>query len=183
MKTVHSTSLSFPFLLPFSQAKLSLELIRLKSYVQRFHTLFPLPPLIPPSLSSPLTPSTPRIPSILIPGNHDLGLHLPSSSIALATRKKFINSWNGGVGGGGGGVNGVKVLGGWEVVWVDSMALIEAGVEGDSARTFVSYISDSESIPLYLSLSFSFFLAFSLTLLLLKKKKNPKSNLPSLESS
>ncbi|KAK4702764.1 ethanolamine phosphate phosphodiesterase, partial [Phenoliferia sp. Uapishka_3] len=100
------------------------------SYVHRFNKMFPLPrqpsPSLTPTLSSP-------IPSILLPGNHDLGLHLPSTSLASYARERFTESF--------GPTSGEREWGGWSVVWVDSMALLEDEV-GTEARGFVEAIGD-----------------------------------------
>ncbi|KAL8276775.1 hypothetical protein RQP46_010831 [Phenoliferia psychrophenolica] len=116
------------------------------AYVHRFNRLFPLPRLasssLTPSLSSP-------IPSILLAGNHDLGLHLPSASLASYARERFVASF--------GPVFGEKEWAGWSFVWVDSMALLE-DEGGTEARAFVESLADRPStlprillthIPLY----------------------------------
>lgn len=113
--------------------------------VAHFHSLFPLPTIS--------HNTTQKVPTIILPGNHDLGLHLPAPGVGTDEKD-----------GGGGGilsqarngrirfeehfgkVSGVQILGGWEFVWVDSMALLELGEEGDRARTFVSGISDRTSL-------------------------------------
>lgn len=101
------------------------------AYVHRFHLLFPLSRA--PSASNPHL--APPIPSILLPGNHDLGLHLPSSSLASYARERFEESF--------GPVSGEKEWGGWNLVWVDSMGLLEE--EGRAARGFVESIAERES--------------------------------------
>ncbi|GAA5910115.1 hypothetical protein JCM6882_006520 [Rhodosporidiobolus microsporus] len=99
------------------------------SYIHRFHLLFPLPRASTSSfstLSSSHSPSsslfsshplTPPIPSIVLPGNHDLGLHLPSSSLAAYHRERFVEAF--------GPTWGEREWNGWRVVWVDAMALLE----------------------------------------------------------
>ncbi|KAM0751157.1 hypothetical protein T439DRAFT_380157 [Meredithblackwellia eburnea MCA 4105] len=115
------------------------------AYVHRFHLLFPLPRSSSPSHAH----LAPPIPSILLPGNHDLGLHLPSSSLASYARERFQNSF--------GAPNGEKEWGGWSLVWVDSMALLE-DEEGRTARGWVEDLAERPTelprillshIPLY----------------------------------
>lgn len=66
----------------------------------------------------------PPIPSILVPGNHDLGLHSPSSSLAAYARERFSEGF--------GPTWGEREWNGWSVVWVDAMALLEPEfVQGD----------------------------------------------------
>lgn len=108
--------------------------------VAHFHSLFPLPTIS--------QNSTQKVPTIILPGNHDLGLHLPLKDGVLSqarnSRIRFEEAF--------GKVSGVQELGGWEFVWVDSMALLELGEEGDRARNFVSSISESKFFFLLLSL-------------------------------
>ncbi|GAA5964234.1 hypothetical protein JCM21900_002876 [Sporobolomyces salmonicolor] len=90
-------------------------------YVHRFHLLFPLPraSAVSPSQSVSSSSSlTPPIPSILLPGNHDLGLHVPSSALASYSRERFAEAF--------GPTWGEREWNGWTLVWVDSMALLEA---------------------------------------------------------
>lgn len=68
-----------------------------------------------------------------MPGNHDLGLHLPTASLASYSRERFEDAF--------GPVSGSEVWGGWELVWVDSMALLEQGEKGDEARKFVETVA------------------------------------------
>lgn len=103
--------------------------------MHRFNTLFPLPrqpsTSLTPHLSAP-------IPSILLPGNHDLGLHLASPALASYARERFTDSF--------GATSGEKEWGGWSVVWVDSMALLE-DEGGSAARGFVESVG--ERTPLF----------------------------------
>ncbi|KWU41377.1 hypothetical protein RHOSPDRAFT_37092 [Rhodotorula sp. JG-1b] len=94
-------------------------------YVHRFHRNFPLPRAST-SLFSTLSRYghrgssqhlVPPIPSILVPGNHDLGLHSPSSSLAAYARERFSEGF--------GPTWGEREWNGWSVVWVDAMALLE----------------------------------------------------------
>ncbi|GAA6024320.1 hypothetical protein JCM10207_009264 [Rhodosporidiobolus poonsookiae] len=98
------------------------------SLVHRFHLLFPLPRLSSSSSlsSSPHSHLTPPIPSIVLPGNHDLGLSpsspsssspTPPSSLASYRRERFSDAF--------GPPYGEREWGGWRVVWVDAMALLE----------------------------------------------------------
>ncbi|KAI5481041.1 CDC1p [Pseudohyphozyma bogoriensis] len=96
-------------------------------YVHRFHLLFPLPRS--PSPQGSHSSLSPPIPTIYLPGNHDLGLHLPSSSLASYARERFTAAF--------GEVMGEKEWNGWSVVWVDSMGLLEQGEEGKEAREWV----------------------------------------------
>ncbi|GAA6054891.1 hypothetical protein JCM3770_004270 [Rhodotorula araucariae] len=102
------------------------------SYVHRFHLLFPLPRASTSSFAlSPHTrissPLTPPIPSITVPGNHDLGLHRSSSSLAAYARERFEEAF--------GPTWGIREWNGWEVVWVDAMALLEDEYwEGDGGQ-------------------------------------------------
>ena len=107
------------------------------SYVHRFHLLFPLP-------RSTTTPTTlqhaslsPPIPSIYLPGNHDLGLHLASEALAEYARERFVESF--------GATNGEIELGGWSFIWVDSMALLESGEIAEQATNFVEGIAARSS--------------------------------------
>ncbi|GAA5979805.1 hypothetical protein JCM10908_003052 [Rhodotorula pacifica] len=94
------------------------------AYVHRFHRNFPLPRAST-SLFSTLSRGNhrgsshlvPPIPSILVPGNHDLGLHSPSSSLAAYARERFSEAF--------GPTWGEREWNGWSVVWVDAMALLE----------------------------------------------------------
>ncbi|BGO89273.1 hypothetical protein NBRC10512_003911 [Rhodotorula toruloides] len=93
------------------------------SYVHRFHLLFPLPRASTSSFSalssSPRSRShlIPPIPSITLPGNHDLGLHLSSPSLARYARELFEEAF--------GPPWGEREWNGWSLVWIDSMALLE----------------------------------------------------------
>ncbi|GAA5874882.1 hypothetical protein JCM8547_003600 [Rhodosporidiobolus lusitaniae] len=96
------------------------------AYIHRFHLLFPLPrasissfsPLSSSSSSSSSSRAlVPPIPSIVIPGNHDLGLHSPSSSLAAYHRERFTSAF--------GPTFGEREWNGWRVVWIDSMAVLE----------------------------------------------------------
>ncbi|GAA5841600.1 hypothetical protein JCM11251_004228 [Rhodosporidiobolus azoricus] len=99
------------------------------SYIHRFHLLFPLPRASTSSFSTLSSshstssslfsahPLTPPIPSIVLPGNHDLGLHLSSSSLAAYHRERFAEAF--------GPTWGEREWNGWRVVWVDAMALLE----------------------------------------------------------
>ncbi|GAA5987920.1 hypothetical protein JCM11641_004582 [Rhodosporidiobolus odoratus] len=82
------------------------------SLLRRFRSLFPLPRLT----SLPLSPP---IPSITLPGNHDLGLHVPSASLSSYYRERFSEAF--------GPLYGEREWKGWRVVWIDSMALLEEG--------------------------------------------------------
>ncbi|GAA5892964.1 hypothetical protein JCM8208_004137 [Rhodotorula glutinis] len=93
------------------------------SLVHRFHLLFPLPRASTSSfstLSSRAASSSslvPPIPSIIVPGNHDLGLHRSSTSLAAYGRERFRDAF--------GPTWGLREWNGWEVAWIDSMALLE----------------------------------------------------------
>lgn len=108
---------------------------RYASYVHRFHLLFPLPRASTSSFSALSTRGAsssssflvPPIPSIIVPGNHDLGLHRSSTSLAAYGRERFAEAF--------GPTWGVREWNGWEVVWVDSMALLEDEFwEGDGGQ-------------------------------------------------
>lgn len=96
---------------------------RYASLVHRFHLLFPLPRASTSSfstLSSRAASSSslvPPIPSIIVPGNHDLGLHRSSTSLAAYGRERFREAF--------GPTWGLREWNGWEVAWIDSMALLE----------------------------------------------------------
>lgn len=98
--------------------------------------MFPLPTQSASAFSS----YSPPIPSIILPGNHDLGLHLSSPSLASLGRERFVNNF--------GPLSGEIEWGGWSLVWVDSMALLEEGENGEEARGFVDKLSTSESLCL-----------------------------------
>ncbi|BGP18748.1 hypothetical protein JCM10213_003053 [Rhodosporidiobolus nylandii] len=106
------------------------------SYIHRFHTIFPLPrasisSFSPLSLTSSWSSSlVPPIPSIVLPGNHDLGLHLPSASLASYHRERFADVF--------GPTWGEREWNGWRIVWVDSMALLEHEFWEGSGGTFAS---------------------------------------------
>ncbi|GAA5894061.1 hypothetical protein JCM5296_001001 [Sporobolomyces johnsonii] len=109
-------------------------------YVHRFHLLFPLPRASAASLSQSSSSSsslTPPIPSILLPGNHDLGLHVPSSALASYSRERFAEAF--------GPTWGEREWNGWLLIWVDSMALLEeefrAG-RGGEFRDMKDWIED-----------------------------------------
>ncbi|GAA6041730.1 hypothetical protein JCM8097_008302 [Rhodosporidiobolus ruineniae] len=95
------------------------------SYIHRFHLLFPLPrastssfsALSRSSASSSSARLVPPLPAIVLPGNHDLGLHSPSSSLAAYHRERFAEAF--------GPTWGEREWNGWRVVWVDAMALLE----------------------------------------------------------
>ncbi|GAA5995590.1 hypothetical protein JCM5350_005675 [Sporobolomyces pararoseus] len=115
------------------------------SYTRLFHQLFPLPRqhLKTFSSSSSTTSShsssssssshhelDPPVPVIYVPGNHDLPLHPPLSSISNSTevvvpisvktrREKFKESF--------GPLWGERELGGWNLIWIDAIGLIEQG--------------------------------------------------------
>ena len=102
-------------------------------------SLFPLPRQT--SSTSLHTSLLPPIPSIYVPGNHDLGLHLPSASLATYGRERFTESF--------GPTMGQKEWGGWDVVWIDSMALLEDGGEAVQARAWIEQAGKRESLCLY----------------------------------
>lgn len=101
------------------------------AYIHRFHLLFPLPrasisSFSPLSHTSSLPSSSsliPPIPSIVLPGNHDLGLSSPSSpssasaSLGAYHRERFTAAF--------GPTYGEREWNGWRIVWVDAMALVE----------------------------------------------------------
>ncbi|GJN88267.1 hypothetical protein Rhopal_001232-T1 [Rhodotorula paludigena] len=103
------------------------------AYVHRFHLLFPLPRASTSSFSTLSSSSTgrssltPPVPSIIVPGNHDLGLHRGSTALAAYGREVFRDTF--------GPTWGVREWNGWEVVWVDAMALLEPEYwEGDGGE-------------------------------------------------
>ncbi|BGP22523.1 hypothetical protein JCM10295v2_001408 [Rhodotorula toruloides] len=104
------------------------------SYVHRFHLLFPLPrastSIFSALSSSPHSRSDliPPIPSIILPGNHDLGLHLSSPSLARYARELFEEAF--------GPTWGEREWNGWTLVWVDAMALLEAEFWEDDGGQF-----------------------------------------------
>ncbi|KAM0792674.1 hypothetical protein ACM66B_002454 [Microbotryomycetes sp. NB124-2] len=99
-------------------------------YVHRFHTTFPLPRQhIAKSIDSSLHPP---IPTIYMPGNHDLGLHLESDALMSWERERFQEAF--------GPTQGQREWGGWDVVWVDSMALLEQGVAGNEAKAWIDKV-------------------------------------------
>lgn len=106
------------------------------SYVHRFHLLFPLPRTPRPKQA--YSSLSPPIPSIYLPGNHDLGLHLASDALEEYSRERFTAEF--------GPTNGEKEWGGWSFVWVDSMALLEVDEVGNEARKFVEEIGGRESL-------------------------------------
>lgn len=67
-----------------------------------------------------------------MPGNHDLGLHLPSAALASYGRERFQEAF--------GPTMGEKEWGGWDVVWIDSMALLENAVEAAEAREWIERV-------------------------------------------
>ena len=69
----------------------------------------------------------------MLPGNHDLGLHVPSGALQRYARERFTDAF--------GPTQGVVMWHGWQVVWVDSMALLEDGPIGDEARAFVEQVA------------------------------------------
>ncbi|KPV76508.1 uncharacterized protein RHOBADRAFT_25577, partial [Rhodotorula graminis WP1] len=93
------------------------------SLVHRFHLLFPLPRASTSSFSSLSSRAAsssalvPPIPSIIVPGNHDLGLHRSSTLLAAYGRERFRDAF--------GPTWGLREWNGWEVAWIDSMALLE----------------------------------------------------------
>lgn len=111
--------------------------------MHRFHLLFPLPRSTT-STTTPLHASlSPPIPSIYLPGNHDLGLHLPSEALAEYARERFVESF--------GPTNGEVELGGWGFIWVDAMALLESGEIAEEAIKFVEGIAARSSFLAILS--------------------------------
>lgn len=79
-----------------------------------------------------------------------MGLHLGSEALSEFSRERFIESF--------GSVAGSTIWNDWEVVWIDSMGLLEpVGEEvGDEARRFVNELGNSTyprilltHIPLY----------------------------------
>lgn len=125
---------------PFVVSKLnfvSMLARRHTAYVNRFNLLFPLPRQPTYASSSPeIISLTPPVPTIYVAGNHDLGLHLPSSSLASYGRERFTESF--------GPTMGEKQWGGWDVTWVDSMALLEEGKVGEEAREWIERVGRSE---------------------------------------
>ncbi|KAK4046867.1 hypothetical protein OIV83_005763 [Microbotryomycetes sp. JL201] len=100
-------------------------------YVHRFHTTFPLPRQhIAKSIDSSLHPP---IPTIYMPGNHDLGLHLESNALMSWARERFQEAF--------GPTQGQREWGGWDVVWVDSMALLEEGLAGTEAKAWIEKVA------------------------------------------
>ncbi|GAA5821282.1 hypothetical protein JCM10212_006270 [Sporobolomyces blumeae] len=102
-----------------------------------FHRIFRLPRQV--SASSALSSSLhPPLPVIFVPGNHDLGLHLPAplddenvtssnGRGTATTRSRFEQSF--------GPTFGSREWNGWELVWIDSMALLEEGFwNGEAER-------------------------------------------------
>ncbi|KDE03459.1 hypothetical protein MVLG_06069 [Microbotryum lychnidis-dioicae p1A1 Lamole] len=118
----------------------NVDVVEHAKYSSRFFRLFPPPPS---TLSK--SPST-----IYIPGNHDLGLHNLSSTLSSNGRKRFRDTF--------GPTNGIVETGGWQLVWVDAMAVLEPGVEGREARNWIARLGEKKSnlprvlfthIPLY----------------------------------
>lgn len=100
------------------------------------YRLFPLPRQeIAGSIDSSLHPP---VPSIYMPGNHDLGLHLESDSLTSWERERFEAAF--------GPPQGQKDWGGWDVVWVDSMALLEQAPAGQQAKSWVERVGKRESL-------------------------------------
>ncbi|SCV72346.1 BQ2448_3883 [Microbotryum intermedium] len=118
----------------------SVDVVEHAKYSSRFFRLFP-----PPSSTLSKSPST-----IYVPGNHDLGLHNPSSALSTYGRERFRATF--------GPTSGIVEAGGWEIVWVDAMALLEPGAEGIEARNRIEQMGEKKSnlprilfthIPLY----------------------------------
>ncbi|KAK4050039.1 hypothetical protein OIO90_005229 [Microbotryomycetes sp. JL221] len=59
----------------------------------------------------------PPVPTIYIPGNHDLGLHLESQALETWQREKFKQNFE--------SIKGLKEWNDWDLIWIDSMALLE----------------------------------------------------------
>jgi hypothetical protein len=136
MTTNDELSVFYPSLdlsLCLAQTKKNVDCLfcRYTSYTRLFHKLFPLPRQIPKSSSSSSSSSSrhldPPVPVIYVPGNHDLPLH-PSSSINstdrfnssshfLSSRKQFRESF--------GPLWGEREFKGFNLIWIDSIALIE----------------------------------------------------------
>ena len=74
-------------------------------------------------------------PTVHLPGNHDVGLHPASSEQGAAARERFMAAF--------GPLQGKLDEGwaGWEIIWVDSMALLEGDeAGGKAARDWVERI-------------------------------------------
>lgn len=81
-----------------------------------------------------------QVPVVYLPGNHDLGLHPSSSEAGAAARERFMAAF--------GPLQGKHDEGwaGWEIVWIDSMALLEGDEAGGaSARQWVERLGKGES--------------------------------------
>ena len=71
-----------------------------------------------------------------MPGNHDLGLHLDSQALMSWERERFQEAF--------GPTQGQREWNGWDIVWVDSMALLEEGVAGTEARGWIDKVGKRE---------------------------------------
>lgn len=116
-------SLRVPLALP-TRIELTPDPRRHLAYVHRFHRAFPLPRASTSSFSTLSRQAyaasshlIPPIQSVVVPGNHDLGLHSPSSSLASYARERFTEAF--------GPTWGEREWNGWSIVWVDAMALLE----------------------------------------------------------
>lgn len=99
-------------------------------FTHRARSTFP-PPRRPATRSA--------VPVVHLPGNHDLGLHPSSSSLGSAARERFKTAF--------GPLQGKIEEGwaGWEVVWIDSMALLEGDeAGGKEARAWVEKLGLGE---------------------------------------
>ena len=117
---------------PATGCSLDPPLRRHSSYARRFNLAFPLPR----NPQSHFSLNAPPIPHIILPGNHDLGLHLASPALAEYARERFAAQF--------GPLAGEQEWGGWSVVWVDSMGLLEEGESGEEARGFVEGLRKGE---------------------------------------
>ena len=114
-------------------------------FVKGFRRLFPLPRRN--SLSA--SELDPPIPVVYVPGNHDVGLYRESQLRGLNEtelsrgREKFEESF--------GRLWGEVEWGGWKVVWIDSMGLIEGGERGREMRNWIEELGKGELSPLFLS--------------------------------
>jgi hypothetical protein len=84
------------------------------------------------------------VPVVYLPGNHDLGLHPASSELGAAARERFKAAF-GPLQGRHSDTGDENGWNGWEVIWVDSMALLEGDeAQGRAAREWVERVGQGE---------------------------------------
>ncbi|GAA5942397.1 putative lipid phosphatase CDC1 [Sporobolomyces koalae] len=110
-------------------------------FSNKFHLMFPVPRQHRTSHSSP-TELDPPVPVIHVVGNHDLPLHPLATSSSNASRELFQHFFAG-----RGSLYGstTEWHPGWEIVWIDSLALLEPEfwtTDGGQFSEFKQWIED-----------------------------------------